>query len=324
MRRDDLIDVPARPGQTLVLGGAGFIGRHAVQALLAQGHAPVIGSRHPGRIDHRLPAAARGCPRRKARFEALLTADAWIPLLAEIRVVVNCVGILRQRGRETYQRVHHQAPAALAEACRRSGVRLVHVSALGLDLPARSGFLRSKCDGEAALKASGATGCIVRPSLLDAPHGGYGARWIRRVARWPVHVLPADATGRIAALDVQDLGEALARLAHPITDEAGMAEFELGGLEALSLRDYLARLRRLHSPRPARVLLIPGWLARLGSHACDLVHATPFSFGHWELLRRDNCPRINHLPALLGRAPRPVGADAPGDVRSPRLQPDPA
>lgn len=306
---DGALPPPPPAPRVLVLGGAGFIGRHAVAALLAAGAAVEIGSRHPARIADRLPGQAQHCPRRQARLEGLLDADDWHPLLAGFDAVVNCVGILRPRGRETYQRVHHLAVAALAKACAARGCRLVHVSALGLEGEVRSGFLLSKRDGEAALRASGADACIVRPSLLDAETGGYGARWLRRVARWPVHVLPADATGRIAALDVRDLGEALANLALRDTLQAdgAPAEFELGGTQALPLRGYLAALRRLHHPRPARVLAIPGWLARLGSHACDLLHATPFSFGHWELLRRDNCPRRNALPDLLGRPPRALG-----------------
>lgn len=300
----------SRGPRIIVLGGAGFIGRHAVAALLARGLDPEIGSRDPAWIDRRLPPEALACRRRPARFEDLLRPGDWTPVLEGVDVVLNCVGILRQRGRETYDRVHHLAPAALAEACRRRGVRLVHVSALGLEAPARSGFLRSKRDGEAALRRSGANACIVRPSLLDAETGGYGAMWLRRVARWPVHAFPADAVGRIAALDVRDLGDVLATLAlrDTLAKNGAPTEFELGGDQALPLRDHLASLRRLHRPQPALALPIPGWLARLGSHVCDLLHVTPFSFGHWELLRRDNCPRENHLPQLLGRAPRRVGA----------------
>jgi uncharacterized protein YbjT (DUF2867 family) len=298
--------------RVLVLGGAGFIGRHAVAALLAQGVPVEIGSRHPARIDRRLPDDARFCPRRRARFEDLLQPEAWGPLLAGIDVVVNCVGILRSRGRETYDRIHHLAPAALADACARAGIVLLHVSALGLEAPARSGFLRSKQHGEAAVRATGVRGGIVRPSLLDAERGGYGAVWLRRVARWPLLALPADALGRIAALDVRDLGDALARLA--TTAHPALREYEFGGEHALPLREYIAALRRGYGLAPAPVLPLPGWLARLGAHLCDVVHFTPFSFGHWELLRRDNCPAHNDLPAILGRAPRTVGLPAPAPL----------
>lgn len=305
--------------RVLVLGGGGFIGRHAVAALLAQGAMVHVGSRHPERLDRRLPDAARACPRRRVRFERLLAAEAWQPLLDGIDVVVNCVGILRPRGRETYQRVHHLAPAALAEACRRSGQRLVHVSALGLQAPMRSRFLRSKADGELALRRSGANCCIVRPSLLDAEAGGYGAAWIRRVARWPVHAFPADAIGRIAALDVHDLGLALAALARRrcLAGDEGPEAFELGGETALALGDYLAAMRQQLTGRPALRVLVPGLLARLASHACDLLHLTPFSFGHWELLRRDNLPAHNALPGLLGRPPRPVITAASPEIHPP-------
>ena len=87
--------------RVLVPGGAGFVGRHAVAALLGRRHEVIVGSRYPGRAARRLPVQAHRCERRTARFEQLLTADAWRPLLAGIDVVVNCVGILRQRGAET-------------------------------------------------------------------------------------------------------------------------------------------------------------------------------------------------------------------------------
>jgi NADH dehydrogenase len=285
----------------LVLGGTGFIGRHVVAALRAQGCKVAIGSRAPRRHRHRHAADDW----REVRMERLRGAADCDALLQGCSAVVNCVGILRPRGGETYDRVHHRAPAALAAACAERELRLVHVSALGLDANLRSRFLRSKRDGEAALRRSAADWHIVRPSLLDG-EGGFGARWIRRVARWPLHPLPRGAIGKLAVLDVRDLGEAIANL---VLDPFPLRrEHELGGLHARTLGEHFAALRALQTDKPALRIALPDPATRLLAHACDLLHATPLSFGHWELLRHDNCPRENHLPALLGRPPRTVGA----------------
>jgi NADH dehydrogenase len=292
----------------LILGGSGFIGRHAVAAAIERGHEIVIGSRSPQRVDRKLLPNSRGSRAIVVHMERLIDAASWLPLIDPVEAVVNCVGILRQRGAETYDAVHHRAVAALAAACAQLSRRLVHVSALGLDAPARSRFLTSKRHGERALMASAGDWRLVRPSLLDG-EGGYGASWLRRVAHWPVHPVPASAQGRIAALDVRDLAECLSTLA---TDRATVSAdrrvFEFGGETALRLADYLQALR---GARPAaRRVSVPSWIARGLSHLCDGLHLTPFSFGHFELLQRDNLPAPNRLPEVLGRTPRTVW---PGD-----------
>ncbi len=290
--------------RVMVLGGTGFIGRHAAAALRARGHAVVIGTRHPKRALARLPASLKDCELREAHFESLTTRYIWKPLLDDVDVVVNAVGILRERGGETYDRVHNMAPAALGEACARLGLRLVHVSALGLRPAARSRFLRSKLIAERKIMASGADYSIVRPALLDGA-GGFGAAWLRRVAAWPVHFYPSDARGRMAPLDVRDLGEALAVLCE--RGGEGRREVELGGSARRTMVGYLGALRALHCERPALRVPVPRLLARIASHLCDLLHFSPFSYGHLELMRRDNLPRVNMLTALIGRAPKPVG-----------------
>jgi uncharacterized protein YbjT (DUF2867 family) len=288
--------------RVLILGGAGFIGRHAWAALKARGYETVVGTRRPCRAKARFPAP--GDRRfREAHFERLTSPSHWDPLLHEVDMVVNAVGIMRERGAATYERVHCTAPAALASACGRRGIRLIHISALGLHAGARSRFLTSKLRGEAAISASNADYTIVRPSLLDG-EGGFGARWLRWLARFPVHFVPATACGRIAALDVRDLGEAIAALC----DGAAVPrEVELGGLTQFTMAEYLAILRAAHTSRPAWTVRVPAWAARIGSHLCDLGHFSPFSFGHLELMQRDNAPKNNLLPYLLGRRPSNIG-----------------
>jgi uncharacterized protein YbjT (DUF2867 family) len=287
----------------LVLGGSGFAGRHVVAALKSRGHAVTVGTRHPLRRARRMGSVATSFVR--ARFEALTEPADWTALLANVDIVVNCVGILRERSNETYERIHDRAPAALALACAQHRIRrLVHVSALGLRDAARSRFIRSKLNGERAILASGTPSTIVRPSLLHGD-GGYGARWLRRVARWPAHFVPSDATGRIAVLDVRDLGEAIAVLCED-DSVAGSQVVELGGETHCTIAQYLASLRAASGAPRAPCLTVPAPLARLTSHFCDVLHFSPFSFGHLELMRRDNVPSSNALPALLNHPPRTV------------------
>jgi NADH dehydrogenase len=241
-------------------------------------------------------------------LQTLLSPADWLPHLAQIDVLINCAGILRQRLGERYEAVHHHLPRALAQACAQQGVRFLHTSALGLHADAASRFLASKWRGEQAIAASQADYCIVRPSLIDGV-GGFGASWLRMLASARVHFVPQGAKGRIAALQVGDLAQAFAVLAQR-QSLATQRQANLGGERSFSYREYLQMLRgveRAQAPAvPALQIMLPNWLVRLGAHLCDLLRFSPFSYGHWILLQRDNLPQPNALPALLGRAPQPV------------------
>lgn len=285
----------------LVLGGTGFIGRHAVAALNAQGAKVVVGTRTPSTSDG-IDA------QRLFRLEEMTLSEDWKDIVQEFDVILNCVGILRPHRSATYERIHHLAPKAIASACSDVKTRLVHVSALGLGPTDRSGFLTTKLQGENAIKATRSNWIITRPSLLDG-EGGYGAAWLRGVSKLPVFIVPADAKGMIAALTVTDLGLALARLCLVSSHELNLEKsrtFELGGSRHYKFEAYIRGLRLRHSTTRALAIPIPGAIARIGAHFCDLLRITPFSFGHWELLRKDNIPAENRLAELLGRPPTEV------------------
>lgn len=288
--------------KVLVLGGNGFIGRHAVDSLLAHGCEVTIGTRKPE------STAKNKCREQQHVLHRKTQADQWHDAVEDFDVILNCVGILRQRWGETYQAVHHCAPNAIAEACQNTATRFVHVSALGLSADAKSRFLTSKYLGEAAIAQSKSDWIIAKISLLDGD-GGYGASWLRGVAKLPMFVVPTSAKGKIAALTAQDAGEALSQLCRQSHDQLKLEQsrvFELGGERTVGFEHYIRGLRRRYSDTLAWCIPLPAWLSRLGAHICDVFHFSPFSFGHWELLCHDNVPIQNRLPELLGRAPTPV------------------
>ena len=52
---------------------------------------------------------------------------------------------------------------------------------------------------------------------------------------------------------------------------------------------------------------IPNVIARLFAKIFDMLHLTPYSVGHHELLEFDNIPHQNSLAKMLGRKPTEVG-----------------
>jgi hypothetical protein len=58
-------------------------------------------------------------------FARDLSPEAWAPRLAGVEVVVNAVGILRERDGQTFELLHSRAPCALFAAAKAAGVRRV-------------------------------------------------------------------------------------------------------------------------------------------------------------------------------------------------------
>ena len=289
----------------LVLGGTGFIGRYVAKHLTEFGANVIIGTRKPNSGTMSL-GYYKPEKKRCVILQNLKTEDDLHELLEGVDVVVNAVGILRQRWQETYNQVHHQAVKVLAEGCAQNDIRMIHVSALELTNPLKSGFASSKVKGEKALIASGANWALVRPSLVDG-QGGFGASWFRRVAKWPVQFIPSNMKGVFTPIDANDLGEAIAKIALMKDAEKTNADriYELGGTDHFDLKGYLNQLRP-EGLKPVRQINIYPVLARIVSHICDLLHVTPFSFGHYELLEYGSAPKINHLEKILGRPARKI------------------
>ena len=301
-------DESAKVVKVLVIGGAGFIGRSVVAALRACGAEVTVGTRRPRSAKHNAASTTTraALPIVPVELHRLTRPEDWLRLIETVDVVVNCAGILRERWGESFEAVYRDAPIAIGRACATLGKRFIHVTALGLSDSASSGFITAKLAGERGIEAVAAESCIVRPSLLDGIDG-FGSRWLNRVAQWPVHCVPTDATGRLAPLHVDDLGCAIAALCACPRD-ALPATVDLGGETRYSMAHYLRALRQ--SPHEAMTLTVPAWLVRICAHALDVVHLTPLSWGHVALMRRDNEPCAEDAFALrrwIGRAPISVG-----------------
>lgn len=284
--------------KVLVLGGNGFIGSNIVAKLQFQGAEVIVAGRKTALQSNQL----------QVKMQNMQQVSDWLPMINSVDVVINSVGILRERKAESYKDIHTYAVKSLANACAQLNVKLIHISAIGLSANAKSGFITSKYWGEQAILASGANAVIARASLLDG-EGGFGAKWFRRVASWPIKFV-MQSPGLVAPFQVSDLGEAVANLALNNLQTPNIIEpsiVELGGSEILSIPAYLQLLRLRDGKRKAFQLDAPKWLVRMISHIFDVFALTPLSFGHFELMQGRNVPVKNWLPILLKRAPTLMG-----------------
>src|SRR5262245_25630507 len=101
-----------------VTGATGFVGRHFVSALLERGDRPVLIVRDGRRVSD---SVRRGDVR--VVKAALSDGSALYAAMTGCDAVVHCAGINRERGGETYQRVHIDGTRSVVEAAERAGVR---------------------------------------------------------------------------------------------------------------------------------------------------------------------------------------------------------
>ena len=281
----------------LLTGASGFIGRALIDAFERRGHTLTLAVRD-------VDTAARHWPRHRvvaADFATDHRVADWIGRLGGVDVVVNAAGILREHGGQTFEAVHVRAPTALFEACAAARVRrVIQISALGADADARSGYHRSKRAADVRLAALPLSATIVRPSLVFAPDGA-SARWFSLLAALPLVPLPGRGAQCLQPIHRDDLVDAVVALAEA---DAPPAELDAVGPAPLTLRDYLATLRRALGLGRPRFLRIPRALMRLATALGERLPGGLVDRETLAMLERGNCADPAGITGVLGHAPR--------------------
>jgi uncharacterized protein YbjT (DUF2867 family) len=266
----------------LVTGAGGFIGGAIVEALAAAGHEVAACVRAAG-------DGTAGIGNRRVVVDLREATDegAWRPLVAGIDAVVNCAGILREERVGDYTRIHHDAPLALARACREAGVRkFVQVSALGDE--AGGEFIASKHRFDAALLALGVPATVIRPSVVVSARGSHGGTsLLRALAALPVVVfLPGDGEQKIQPVMREDLAAMVERCLAPDV-ASGRVLFAVGP-DVMTLREFLGRMREWLGLPAARFVQVPAALVSLAVWMGERFGAGPLGATIGAMLERGN------------------------------------
>ena len=299
-----------------VFGGSGFIGRYLVQRLAKRGWTVRVAVRHPDRALFLKPMGAVGQITPVAA--SVRHAGSIAAAVAGADAVVNLVGILCERGAQTFAAVHAMGAAAVADAAKAAGARtLVHMSALGADPASSAQYARTKAAGEQAVRAAFPGAAIARPSIVFGPEDGFFNRFAALARFSPALPLIGGGKTRFQPVYVGDVARALLRLIeNPAT--AGQT-YELGGPRIYSFRELLELMLR-EIGRRRLLVSVPFAVARAQGLAMEIVdRATlqllpppPLTADQVRLLERDNVVSSGALTlADLGIQPTAVELTVP-------------
>lgn len=231
MRHNNPLLQPASRQIVTVLGGSGFLGRYVVRALASRGYRVRIAVRRPDLAGSLQPLGNVG---QVVAVQAnMRDRDSVANAVQGASAVVNLAGILRPKGKQSFEAVHAEGARAVAELAAPEA-RIVHVSAIGADAKSASIYARSKAAGEAAVLAARSDAVIIRPSVIFGPGDGFFNR-LASVARL-LPVMPVlCASTRVQPVFAGDVAEAIAKAVDG--EVAGGRAYELGGPAVATMRE---------------------------------------------------------------------------------------
>ena len=265
-----------------VYGGSGFLGRHVVRALARRGYRIRVAVRRPELANFLQPLGRVGqihAVQANLRYPESVLATA-----RDAEVLINLVGILYERGRQTFDSVQASGADAVAQAAKALGARLVHVSALGADPNGTSHYARSKAAGEQLALATVPSATIFRPSVVFGPEDDFFNKFAALARMSPVLPLVGGGNTRFQPVFAGDVANAVT-LAVDGKAKPGTI-YELGGPEVKTFRELMQYV--LHTTGRSRLLVpIPFALAKFKASFLQYMPKPLLTPDQVELLRGD-------------------------------------
>ena len=281
-----------------VAGGTGFVGGAIARELRRRGHRVVV-------LSHRGEAGRGSLPDDvELRTADVADVSSLARALAGLDAVVIALAFRNSpmespRRGQTFELVDARGTERLVTAARDAGVqRVIYLSGAGAAPDARRHWFRAKWRAEEAVRKSGLTWTIVRPTWIFGPGDVSLNRFLGFARSLPFVPLTNTGRQRLAPVFVDDA----ARLAaDSVTAPAAENQvFELGGPEAISMREIIARaLRVARIDRP--ILPGPTPLLKLGAWPLQFLPEPPLTPDAVDFV---NQPAIVDSGPLLERMPR--------------------
>lgn len=248
-----------------IFGGSGFIGRYVAQRMARAGWRVRVAVRRPNDAMFVRPYGVVG--QVEPVFCNIRDDDSVRQVTAGADAVLNCVGLLAETGKNTFDALQAEGAGRVARIAAEEGVsRLVHLSAIGADPASKSDYARTKGEGEAAVLTAYPAAVILRPSIVFGEEDDFFNRFAQMSRFGPVLPIFGGKT-QFQPVYVDDVAQA-AELA--LLGQATPGVYELGGPDVASFRDLMDGMLEIIQRRRL-VLDLPLGLGRFLGGLFDLM-----------------------------------------------------
>jgi NADH dehydrogenase len=237
-----------------VTGGTGFVGRAVVLKLIEEGHEVRI-------LARKAPAEPPGD--NLAFYKgSVVTGEGLDVFVNGVDAVIHLVGIIKEAGSNTFDAVHRKGTINILEAAASHNVkRYIHMSALGTKENAVSAYHRTKWAGEEAVRQSGLSWTIFRPSIIFGPGDAFINMLAAVMRKTPLMPVIGGGKNLMQPVFVGDVAASF-KAAVQSTDHESKT-YELGGPEVINFRNILKKtaqtigIKRLFVPVPMSIVKSP-------------------------------------------------------------------
>ncbi|WP_417242084.1 complex I NDUFA9 subunit family protein [Celeribacter sp.] len=270
-----------------IYGGAGFVGRYIARRMAKEGWRVRVAVRRPNESLHVKPYGAVG------QVEPIfcnIRDDASVRAAMQgSDAVINCVGVLTERGKNSFAAVQSEGAGRIAKIATELGVpRLVHLSAIGADNASQSDYARTKAEGEAAVVSAFPGAVILRPSVIFGIEDGFFNRFGKMAAKIPFVLSIVGGDTKFQPVYVDDVAQAAVAGALG-TAPAGV--YELGGPDVDTLKGMIGKM--LVSIRRRRLIInLPFWVGRIMATGFSVAQFLTGGLFHNGILTKDQVKNL--------------------------------
>ena len=280
-----------------ITGGTGFVGRNLARTLAGEGHQVVLIAR--GR-DHTDPTIQR-LPGASFVPIGLDSPEELAPVLAGCDAVAHCAGINRERGSQTFRRVHVEGTRNVVRAAQTAGVRKIAlISFLRARPHCSSGYHESKWAAEEIVRGSGLDYTVFKCGVIY----GKGDHMLDHLSH-AFHTFPLFAFVGFHDKPIRpNAVEDVTRIIKASLVDGALSRKTVAvlGPEQMTLREAVRRVARLVDRRPL-MFPMPVWFHYLLGWVVERIMTTPLvSVAQVRMLSEglaEPCPPGEALPPEL-------------------------